>query len=62
MSFVLSAVLVAMACGKARVRAWRTSINPSAPEVADASFTVARILLLVMAALGVCTGSAETPD
>ncbi|MEU0602130.1 hypothetical protein ABZ484_28390 [Streptomyces sp. NPDC006393] len=56
-SFILSAVLVAMACVKAsRVRAWRTSINPSAPEVTDSSFVVARILLLVMAVLGVYTG------
>ncbi|NMO37623.1 hypothetical protein HG826_29360 [Streptomyces sp. GMY01] len=56
-SFILSALLVAMACVKAsRVRAWRTSINPSASEVSDSSFAVARVLLLAMAALGVYTG------
>ncbi|MER6976380.1 hypothetical protein ABT317_04840 [Streptomyces carpinensis] len=56
-SFILSAVLVAMACVKAsRVRAWRHSVNPSAPEVPESSFVVARVLLLVMAALGLYTG------
>ncbi|MBK3576831.1 hypothetical protein JHN63_24090 [Streptomyces sp. MBT65] len=53
---VLSAVLLAMACVRAdRVRAWRSGINPSAPEVPDASFTVARVVLVAMAGLGLCT-------
>jgi hypothetical protein len=53
---VLSAVLLAMACVKAdRVRAWREGINPSAPEVPDASFTVARVVLVAMAGFGVYT-------
>ncbi|MEU3826248.1 hypothetical protein AB0F36_13130 [Streptomyces sp. NPDC029080] len=57
LGFVLSAVLIAMACVKAdRVRAWRESLNPSAPEVPDAAFVLARILFLGMAAVGVYNG------
>src|SRR5882757_5505447 len=53
---VLAAVLLAMACVKAdRVRAWRDGINPSAPEVPDAAFTVARVILVTMAGVGVYT-------
>ena len=53
---LLSAGLVAMACVKAdRVRAWRAGVNPSAPELPDAAFTVARLTLVAMAALGVYT-------
>ncbi|WP_409469336.1 hypothetical protein [Streptomyces sp. HC307] len=55
--FVLSAVLVAMACVKAdRVRAWRESLNPSAPEVPDVAFVVARIILVGVAVGGVVVG------
>jgi len=51
---VLAAVLVAMACVKAdRIRAWRAGINPSAPEVPDGSFVLARVVLLTMAGFGV---------
>jgi hypothetical protein len=56
-SFVVSAVLIAMACVRAsRVRAWRESINPSAPEVPDSAFVLARILFLCMAAVGLYSG------
>lgn len=52
----LSAVLLGMACVKAdRVRAWRAGINPSATELPDSAFTVARTLFVVMAGLGVYT-------
>ncbi|MFI6626960.1 hypothetical protein [Streptomyces sp. NPDC050528] len=52
----VSGVLLAMACVKAdRVRAWRAGINPSAPEVSDASFTVARVALGAMAGVGIWT-------
>ncbi|GAA1910515.1 hypothetical protein GCM10009837_38690 [Streptomyces durmitorensis] len=54
--FVLAAVLVGMACvTKARVRAVRQALNPSAPELPDAAFTVGRVVLLGMAGLGVFT-------
>ncbi|MFF5370649.1 hypothetical protein [Streptomyces sp. NPDC013187] len=50
--FVLAALLLLMACVKAqRVRSWRESLNPSAPEVPDAAFVVARIVLIAMAAV-----------
>jgi hypothetical protein len=53
---VLAAVLVAMACVKAdRVRAWREGINPSAPEVPDGAFVLARVVFLSIAGLGVYT-------
>ncbi|MFD7438969.1 hypothetical protein [Streptomyces sp. NPDC059861] len=49
--FILAALLVIVACIKSdRVRAWRESLNPSAPEVPDSAFVAARILLLVLAA------------
>ncbi|MEW2257002.1 hypothetical protein [Streptomyces sp. NPDC047869] len=52
----LCAVLLAMACVPAdRVRAWRAGINPSAPELPDASFVVARVLFVALAIGGVCT-------
>ncbi|MFH8468266.1 hypothetical protein [Streptomyces sp. NPDC017991] len=52
--FVLSALLILMACVKAdRVRSWRASLNPSAPDIPDAGFTVARLILVVMAVVGV---------
>ncbi|MGW0189838.1 hypothetical protein ACWDV7_29345 [Streptomyces sp. NPDC003362] len=48
--FVLAALLTLMACVKARrVRSWRESLNPSAPEVPDAAFVVARIALIGLA-------------
>ncbi|MFJ5034614.1 hypothetical protein ACIQB5_42700 [Streptomyces sp. NPDC088560] len=51
-----AAVLLAMACVKAdRVRAWRDSINPSAPEVPDSAFVAARVVLVTMAGIGVYT-------
>ncbi|QIJ65061.1 hypothetical protein [Streptomyces sp. JB150] len=55
--FVLSALLILMACVKAdRVRGWRQSLNPSAPELPDAAFVVARITLAVMAVAGIVVG------
>ncbi|MFS8198079.1 hypothetical protein ACLVWQ_05270 [Streptomyces sp. CWNU-52B] len=52
--FVLSALLILMACVKAdRVRSWRASLNPSAPEIPDAGFMVARLVLVAMAVVGV---------
>ncbi|MEV5433245.1 hypothetical protein [Streptomyces sp. NPDC052701] len=55
--FVLSALLILMACIKAdRVRSWRESVNPSAPDIPDAAFTVARIVLVVMAVVNVVLG------
>jgi hypothetical protein len=50
--FVLAGVCVLMACIKAdRVRTWRSNLNPSAPDIPDSAFVVARITLLVMAGL-----------
>ncbi|MER6157630.1 hypothetical protein ABT147_19110 [Streptomyces sp. NPDC001868] len=47
LGLVLPAALLAMACVKAdRVRAWRSRVNPSAEELPDAAFTVARITLV----------------
>ncbi|MFF8729831.1 hypothetical protein ACF073_25560 [Streptomyces sp. NPDC015171] len=55
--FAVSAVFVVMACVRAdRVRAWRESLNPSAPEVPDSAFVLARILFLGMAAVGLYSG------
>jgi hypothetical protein len=57
-TFALSAALVAMACVKAsRVRAWRHTVNPPAPEVPDSVFTVASIMLFAVAAVGIHTGA-----
>ncbi|MEU3413621.1 hypothetical protein ABZ760_20535 [Streptomyces sp. NPDC006658] len=54
LSLVLSAVLVAMACVKSdRVRSWRANVNPSAPELPDSAFVVARVLFLGLAGIGV---------
>ncbi|WP_327343281.1 hypothetical protein [Streptomyces europaeiscabiei] len=54
LGLVLSAVLLAMACVKAdRVRAWRSSINPSAEELPDAAFTAARVILVTAAGIGI---------
>lgn len=55
--FVLAAVLLLMACVKAdRVRYWRESVNPSAPEVPDAAFVAARFALIGVAIAGVVVG------
>ncbi|MGW7276191.1 hypothetical protein ACWGH5_37500 [Streptomyces sp. NPDC054864] len=55
--FLLSGLLIAMACVKAhRVRSWRTSLNPSAPDIPDAAFIVARFLLVGFAVGGVIQG------
>ncbi|MFD7700976.1 hypothetical protein [Streptomyces caelestis] len=54
---ILAAVLLAMACVKAdRVRAWRESLNPSAPDVPDAAFVVTRLVLVTMAVLLIVVG------
>ncbi|MGW1101285.1 hypothetical protein ACWD5W_36395 [Streptomyces sp. NPDC002455] len=51
---VLAAGLVAMGCVKAdRVRRWRRSFNPSAPELPDSAFVAARVVLFGMAGVGV---------
>jgi hypothetical protein len=55
--FAASAGLMAMACVRAgRVRAWREALNPSAPAIPDIDFTIARVLFLGMAALGIYFG------
>ncbi|MFJ8860892.1 hypothetical protein ACIRD8_20990 [Streptomyces sp. NPDC102451] len=52
--FVLAAGLVAMGCVKAdRVRRWRESFNPSAPELPDSAFVAARVVLFGMAGIGI---------
>ncbi|MGJ5800031.1 hypothetical protein ACSCB1_13030 [Streptomyces europaeiscabiei] len=54
LGLILSATLLAMACVKAdRVRAWRSSINPSAEELPDAAFTAARVILVTAAGVGI---------
>ena len=54
LGLILSAALLAMACVKAdRVRAWRSSINPSAEELPDAAFTAARVILVTAAGIGI---------
>ncbi|MFF9154016.1 hypothetical protein ACF1AB_17495 [Streptomyces sp. NPDC014846] len=56
LGLVLSAVLLAMACVRAdRVRGRRTSVDPPAPEIPDAAFVVARVVLVTPAGLGVHT-------
>jgi hypothetical protein len=51
---VLVALLLAMACVKADwVRAWRTAINPSAEDLPDSFFVVARVIFIILAALGI---------
>ncbi|MET7574834.1 hypothetical protein ABZT04_41145 [Streptomyces sp. NPDC005492] len=52
----LSAVFLAMACVKAdRVRAWRADFNPSAPDVPNSAFTLARLLFVTIAGIGIYT-------
>ena len=54
LGLLLSAVLLGMACIKAdRVRAWRARINPSAEELPDAAFVVARVAFVGLAGIGV---------
>ncbi|MFB7709444.1 hypothetical protein [Streptomyces sp. NPDC056105] len=56
-SFGIAAVLLLAACVKAdRVRGWRESLNPSAPDLSDASFVVGRVIFLIMAGVMVFTG------
>ncbi|MET9825537.1 hypothetical protein ABZ038_28695 [Streptomyces sp. NPDC006349] len=55
--FVLSALLVLMACIKEdRVRSWRESLNPSGPALPDAAFVVGRVVLVAMAVACVVVG------
>ncbi|WP_327727580.1 hypothetical protein OG250_10995 [Streptomyces sp. NBC_00487] len=54
LSLVLAAVFLVMACVKADwVRAWRSRVNPSAEELPDAAFTAARVILVLMAGMGI---------
>ena len=54
LGLVLSAVLLGMACVKAdRVRAWRAGLNPSAEELPDSAFVVARVVFVGLAGIGV---------
>ncbi|MFF9775373.1 hypothetical protein ACF1HJ_17160 [Streptomyces sp. NPDC013978] len=54
LGLILSVVLLAMACVKADwIRAWRSRVNPSAEELPDSAFIVARIALLAMAGMGI---------
>ncbi|MFJ2296771.1 hypothetical protein ACIOG7_34720 [Streptomyces sp. NPDC087894] len=51
---VLAAGLVAMGCVKAdRVRRWRRSFSPSAPELPDSALVAARVVRFGMAGVGV---------
>ncbi|GHF92177.1 hypothetical protein [Streptomyces thermodiastaticus] len=55
--FILSVLLIAMACVKtSRVREWRASVNPSAPDIPDAGFFLLRLTLLALAAVGIYLG------
>ncbi|MFD5130775.1 hypothetical protein [Streptomyces olindensis] len=55
--FGLAALLILMACVKSdRVRSWRESLNPSASQVPDAAFLVARIALIGVAISCVVVG------
>ncbi|MCP9958950.1 hypothetical protein [Streptomyces sudanensis] len=55
--FGVCALLLLMACVSAdRVRALRESWNPSAPDLPDAAFTVARVVLVAAALGGVVVG------
>ncbi|MFA3838557.1 hypothetical protein [Streptomyces aureus] len=57
LSFGMAAVLLLAACVRAdRVRGWRQSLNPSAPDVPDAFFVVGRVIFLVMAGVMVFEG------
>ncbi|MFF9201222.1 hypothetical protein ACF1AE_05245 [Streptomyces sp. NPDC014986] len=50
-------MLLATAGVKAgRVRAWRESLNPPAPDVPDAAFVVTRLVLVTMAVVLTVTG------
>jgi hypothetical protein len=57
LSFGVAAVLLLAACVKAdRVRGWRQSLNPSAPDVPDAAFVAGRVIFLVLAGVMVFEG------
>ncbi|MEU6659918.1 hypothetical protein [Streptomyces sp. NPDC046821] len=57
LSFGIAGVLLLAACVKAdRVRGWRQSLNPSAPDLPDAAFVVGRGIFLIMAAVMVFEG------
>jgi hypothetical protein len=57
LSFGIAAVLLLAACVKAdRVRGWRQSLNPSAPDVPDAAFVAGRVIFLVLAGVMVFEG------
>lgn len=52
--FALATGLIAMGCVKAdRVRRWRESFSPSAPELPDSAFIAARVVLFGMAGIGI---------
>ncbi|MER5552739.1 hypothetical protein ABT001_13825 [Streptomyces sp. NPDC002793] len=56
-ALILAVGLVAMGCVKAeRVRGWRTFSNPSAPEISDSVFVLARVVLFGTAAVCVFSG------
>ncbi|WP_405619818.1 hypothetical protein [Streptomyces sp. NBC_00076] len=53
LGLLLAAVFLGMACVRSqRVRAWRAAVNPSAEEVPDSAFTVARVTFVALA--GIC--------
>ena len=57
LSFGIAALLLAAACVKAdRVRGWRHSLNPSAPDLPDAAFVAGRVIFLVLAGVMVFEG------
>ncbi|RFC71972.1 hypothetical protein [Streptomyces sp. AcE210] len=57
LSFGIAAVLLLAACVKAdRVRGWRQSLNPSAPDLPDAAFVAGRVIFLVLAGVMVFEG------
>ncbi|MEV3861034.1 hypothetical protein AB0J38_42835 [Streptomyces sp. NPDC050095] len=59
--FVLAAVLVAMTCVKADwIRSVRSRTHPSGEELSTSTFVVARVTLLVMAALCIWQGADAT--
>ncbi|MFG2524274.1 hypothetical protein [Streptomyces sp. NPDC048527] len=57
LSFGIAALLLVAACVKAdRVRGWRHSLDPSAPDLPDAAFVVGRVIFLVLACVMVFEG------
>ncbi|MCX5440014.1 hypothetical protein OHB53_16220 [Streptomyces sp. NBC_00056] len=56
-SFGVAVLLLLAACVKSdRVRGWRHSLNPSAPDLPDAAFVVGRVVFLIMAGVMVFEG------